>query len=819
METHARYRAFLSYSQTDERAARQLHRALEQFPARALPPDMRTARARPLRPVFRDRDELSASGDLSDTLRQALLSSDALVVICSPRSAASRWVNEEVATYKRTGRGDRVFAVIVDGDPSLPEHCFPPALLAEYDLNGEPTGRTIEPLAVDFRTEPRLARLRLIAALLGVDFDRLRQRDAIVRRNRIIARAATTVTIIATTMTATYFATRPAPCLDAASLTADMWNSEQASRIAEAFAATGQPYANDAWTFIETRLRSYAAAWASQHVDACEATRVRKVQSERLQDLRMECLDNARRGFDALAAELGTADAAVVERAVQGLDLLAPLPQCADRERLEARYPPPQDPALAARVDDLRVVLAEARAALAAGRLAAARDAAEHLVGDANLTRYPPLQAAALLLRADAERDMDEFDRARDTYFEAAAKAVLARDPEAAAAAWLGLPLALARGAAEFEEALRLARLAESYLTQLDPAHPLVAYFHFTVGTVHVLAGAFANGITELRRSVALARDHGDAQLAEYIGGLSWALTSVNETTEARALANESVELTGRLFGTRHPRYAKALSDLSRTEMRLGETADAVRHLQQAVAIYEAIYPDGHGILVTAMEQLAWLLKENGRYDDARATALRALALLAGMEQSNWTLSGSVYNTLGDIHLDLAELDAARQAFERALSEWSNLGDHPNVTIALGNLGNLDNREGKHVDALRRCEEALRRDEAWYGRDNPQLAYSLSCVGEAATGLGRIDDAIAALERAYRLRDRPDIDPGRRAWSGWLLGKALWHAGDLEQAKAYIAAARVGIAALEDARAELEEIDAWLTGHGLQSPD
>jgi tetratricopeptide (TPR) repeat protein len=810
MATRTGYRAFLSYSHADESWARWLHRALEQFRAKSLPVGLRGADPWPLRPVFRDREELSASASLSKTLERALLASDALVVLCSPAAAASRWVDQEIACYKAAGRSERVFAVIVGGDPSGSESCFPPSLLAEFDAMGRPTGRQLEPLAVDMRADRRTGKTKLIAALLEVDFDQLRNREAALRRTRLTQQTVAGVGMVTIAAGVTYLVTRETPCLDRATLTASLLSEDRAARIGAAFEATALPFAGDAWRRIRPRLEGHAAEWAAAHVDACEATRVRKSQSDRLFDLRMSCLDGARARFEAVLDELERADERGVERAAESVGLLASIARCADRDWLEARFPPPGDPVLASRVTSLFETLATARTALSSGRIDEARQTAAELVIEAEDTGYPPLQAAVLLLDADARRDAGSIREARDAYYRAAALAVQARDPETAAAAWLGLPLELASGEASFDEAARLARLAESYIDQLPASHPLAARYHFVVGTVHTLAGELDAGVAELRQAVTLAERTHDIALPEYLSALSWALVGINEVSEARGLAERAVAETAATYGTHHPRYADALSALSRVEMRLGSSKSAVMRLEQAVAILEAIHPEGHAKVARALEQLAWLLKEDGRYDESKTTARRALVMLDAMEQPNWAVSGSVHNTLGDILVDLEQFAEARLEFEAALRDWSNLGDHPNASIALGNLGNLANREGRHREARRHCGEALRRDAATYGADNVQLAYALSCIGEAQVGLGQPDAAVATLRRALELRSRPDVDPGRVAWSRWLLGKALWAAGDERAALADVRQARAVIASLPDAAAETREIDAWL---------
>ena len=51
-------------------------------------------------PIFRDREELPASHDLSQEVRAALGASRSLIVICSPDARASQWVSREVEVFR-----------------------------------------------------------------------------------------------------------------------------------------------------------------------------------------------------------------------------------------------------------------------------------------------------------------------------------------------------------------------------------------------------------------------------------------------------------------------------------------------------------------------------------------------------------------------------------------------------------------------------------------------------------------------------------------------------------------------------------------------
>jgi hypothetical protein len=126
-----KYRAFISYSHKDEKWASWLHNALETFKVPKYLVGQETAMGtvpERMGKVFRDREELSSSASLGAELTQALEDSACQIVICSPNAAKSHWTNEEVLTYKRLGRENRVFCLIVDGEPGTDQECFPTAV-------------------------------------------------------------------------------------------------------------------------------------------------------------------------------------------------------------------------------------------------------------------------------------------------------------------------------------------------------------------------------------------------------------------------------------------------------------------------------------------------------------------------------------------------------------------------------------------------------------------------------------------------------------------------------------------------------------------
>ena len=186
-----RYSAFISYNHKDRRWAAWLHRELERY---RLPQALVGSQSplgpleRRLPPVFQDREELAASTNLANSVREALSEAATLIVICSRNGAASRWVNEEVRTFAALGRADRIQCLLVPEAGEEPEvavsqsELFPPVLLELGD----------EPLAADARKSgdgKRNAFLKLLAGLIGVQYDELRQREQVRRQKRLLVLA------------------------------------------------------------------------------------------------------------------------------------------------------------------------------------------------------------------------------------------------------------------------------------------------------------------------------------------------------------------------------------------------------------------------------------------------------------------------------------------------------------------------------------------------------------------------------------------------------------------------------------------------------
>jgi len=166
--------AAISYSHSDEKDARWLHRRLETYRIPrgvAAEVGVRGLFGRRIGKVFRDRAEFAAGGELIEEIRAALRRSEHLIVLCWPKAAASRYVEAEIDYFASLGKAGRIIPVIVEGDPPT---CFPAALRSGPERVGAD-------LRID-KDGRDAGSLKVLAGLLSVGQDHLFRRER--RRQR-----------------------------------------------------------------------------------------------------------------------------------------------------------------------------------------------------------------------------------------------------------------------------------------------------------------------------------------------------------------------------------------------------------------------------------------------------------------------------------------------------------------------------------------------------------------------------------------------------------------------------------------------------------
>lgn len=189
MPAEYEFKAFISYSHRDIAAAKWLQKKLESYRLprgiRKQYPDLPEAVK-----IFRDQTDLAGT-ELNSAIQKELANSEYLIVICSPRSARSVWVDAEVRYFMSLGREDRIIPFIVDGEPETggsDSECYTPSMLLSDDrhllgVNISEAGKNN-------------AFLKTLSILLGIRFNRLADRDKRRRVRRTVLAAVLSAAVI-----------------------------------------------------------------------------------------------------------------------------------------------------------------------------------------------------------------------------------------------------------------------------------------------------------------------------------------------------------------------------------------------------------------------------------------------------------------------------------------------------------------------------------------------------------------------------------------------------------------------------------------------
>jgi tetratricopeptide (TPR) repeat protein len=593
-------------------------------------------------------------------------------------------------------------------------------------------------------------------------------------------------------------------------------------------------------------LDDHGRRWTEMARATCEATR-RGEQSVAMLDLRTSCLDRRLDELAAFVATTGRADDQPPTAATAAF-ALSPIEPCADRDRLAGVLPPPW--ALRPAVAELRARIDRDRARQETVEANAALDDIEHVLAQTRALGYAPLLGEVLLVRGRLQVHAGRFAAAAESFQEAAAAAGAGHDDDTLVDAWTerahiaGIELAHRdEGLAYIDAADALAARAQS------PALPRAA-IRQTAGGILLQAQQLAAARTALEEAVRLyqqARGANHPSVANALRLLANVCEYQGDLVTARRHAERARAILSTALGANQPEVAAVIDSLAGISVSERDLPRALAEFREVLELYRAIGDEPS--IATTHGNIAGVLRTLGRNDEARAEFERALAIherttglgtdvaiselgslakltpdadeamrrledvLARRIALFGPIHGSVADTLNDLAnraRDRGDLAAATDYYGRALVVYEKaLGaDHPRVSIALSNLGEVALVRKQFDDALRVCTRARAIDEARLGTNHPDLAYDLACLGEARLGLGDARGALPLLERAVEL-DRPAA-PDDRARAEFALARALWDAGgDRHRARALAAGAAPAIRP----PSQRPVVERWLAAH------
>jgi serine/threonine-protein kinase len=595
------------------------------------------------------------------------------------------------------------------------------------------------------------------------------------------------------------------------------WDETVKARMRKAFLGTQLPYAQDTFTRVSTLLDGYTGTWTKMRTEACEATQDRETSPRDPAVLQVFCLERRRSQLRSLT-ELFTRgpDRDNLSKAVQAVQSLPPLEACADIKALTATVPPPEDPTLRARAEELQLQVDELETLRLAGRFRDGLSRGEKLLPQVEQLGYAPLRAQALYQVAYLKEAAGDYTGAEALVRQAIPEAARSKDLPLVARAWtllfrevgwrqarhqdaMGLALAMESAVecadddrtradslndlaivlqeqGKYEEArVRHDRALELRKKVLGPEHYFVVSSLNNLGTVLGALGkyeearvAYSNAL-ELREKL-LGREHPLVALS--YSNLGTAYLELGRYKEAHALFEHALDVREKTLGREHPDLASSLNNVGIALHKMGQYEKARNLHARALAIREKALGPAHPDVANSLNSLGGALQGMGRYEEARARQERALAIREKVLGPEHPDVASSLNDLGQVLRAMGRYAEAKARLERAVAIQRKALEpgHPDLATSLHVLGDVLRAVGRNEEARTRYEDALALREKALGPEHPSVAESLDGLGRTLLRLGRLGEAERSLERARAIWEkRPSPEP--RGYAEGLLGQ------------------------------------------------
>jgi tetratricopeptide (TPR) repeat protein len=463
------------------------------------------------------------------------------------------------------------------------------------------------------------------------------------------------------------------PCPAPTQKFAGLWDGAVRDQVAERFASSGLPFADDSLASVSGAFDAYVEDWVRLHGEVCRATHVHKEQSESVLDLRMGCLEQRRRELGATAQVLTQADRKTLQQGVVAARSLPGLARCSDVPALQAQVPPPEDPESRAEAERIRSGLPQVRSARLAGRYAEALAAARVAVDDAIALGFAPLVAETRFLLAESQRDAGETASAEATLREVIRESAGISDPELTAKAWSALVFALSQSAPE--EALHLELAADAAVRAAGDAPHLRAKLLGNLTAALLRAKRYEEARTRASEAIAVYEKSKlplDQALGSFHSNLAASYYYLKDKEQARANWLKASEIYTTTLGPGHPDIASILTNTSQlTE----DDAEALDLLERALVIHEAARGDEHLFVGTTLNNMASRNLGLRRFAAAESSAKRAIGIYEGAFGKDSDKVAIPLLNLTESLLWLERASDAQPVLERATKLLATSGD------------------------------------------------------------------------------------------------------------------------------------------------
>ncbi|HEY6814367.1 MAG TPA: CHAT domain-containing tetratricopeptide repeat protein [Croceibacterium sp.] len=150
----------------------------------------------------------------------------------------------------------------------------------------------------------------------------------------------------------------------------------------------------------------------------------------------------------------------------------------------------------------------------------------------------------------------------------------------------------------------------------------------------------------------------------------------------------------------------------------------------------------------------ATILASLGRYDEAEASHLKALAIRRGIEGERGPAVSSSLFGLGYVYYREGRVEESIPYFRDSVEQQLEFNgeDDPLAIMRLASLASVLGRSGREPEALEIARRAETLGREHLGDDHPTYAITLNNLGNALIQSGRMQEAIPVLRETLRVR-------------------------------------------------------------------
>jgi tetratricopeptide (TPR) repeat protein len=221
-----------------------------------------------------------------------------------------------------------------------------------------------------------------------------------------------------------------------------------------------------------------------------------------------------------------------------------------------------------------------------------------------------------------------------------------------------------------------------------------------------------------------------------------------------RPLLERALAVTEMKFGPDHSHTATGLNNLGFILQDQGDLAGARPYFERALAIREKVLGSDHPDTAVSLDNLGGLLHAHGDLADARPYRERALAIREQALGSDHPETAKSLNNLGTLLQAQGDLAGARSYYERALAirEQALGPDHPDTANSLDSLGVLLSLQRKFAMARPNFQRALGIVEKSFGPAHPTTRRIARNLAETLQALGYTQQ-LKALRKTYGIKN------------------------------------------------------------------